>query len=227
MISAKQLTVRSGDFTLSNVSFEVASGQYAALMGRTGSGKTTLLESICGLRSIVSGAIVLGDVDVTNAHPADRNIGYVPQEGALFWTMSVRDNMAFALDVRNWSHSDRDARVNELAQFLEITHLLDRRPAGLSGGERQRVALGRALAFSPSVLCMDEPLSALDDQTRATMYELLRSVREKTNVTVLHVTHSEGEAKALADVVLRLENGAVVASNIERSGLIGTNDDQS
>jgi len=214
MISASNLDIQSGDFSLSGVSFEVAQGQYAALMGRTGSGKTTLLESICGLRRISAGSISLGGHDVTHSHPADRNIGYVPQEGALFGTMSVHDNIAFALDVRKWAGPERNARVKELAEFLGITHLLSRKPSGLSGGERQRVALGRALAFRPAVLCMDEPLSALDDATRASMYKLLRSVREQTNVTVLHVTHSEAEAQALADVVLRLENGAIVATNI-------------
>lgn len=216
MISVSNLCVRSGEFTLSNVSFKVASGQYATLMGKTGSGKTTLLESICGLRPVSSGTVKLGAHDVTHSHPADRNIGYVPQEGALFVTMSVRDNIAFALDVRRWSRTDRDSRVDELAEFLGITHLLSRRPTGLSGGERQRVALGRALAFKPTILCMDEPLSALDDSTRASMYELLRNVCQQTSVTVLHVTHSEAEAEALANVVLRLDGGAVTASDIAR-----------
>ena len=102
-----------------------------------------------------------------------------------------------------------DARVDELAKLLELEHLLDRTPVGLSGGERQRVALGRALSFRPNTLCLDEPLSALDDGTRGQMYQLLTHVRKQTGVTTLHVTHSLHEARHLADIVFRIDNGRV------------------
>ncbi len=214
MISVSNLSATAGEFSISNVSFEIATGKFAAMMGRTGAGKTTILECICGLRSATGGTIRLDDRDVTNAHPAVRNIGYVPQEGALFQTMSVFDNVAFSLEIRNWNRAQIKTRVNELADFLGITPLLPRKPVGLSGGEKQRVALGRALAFKPSVLCMDEPLSALDDATRDDMYELLLNVRQQTNVTVLHITHSEQEATTLADLVLRLEAGTVTVEDL-------------
>lgn len=210
MISVSNLSVSAGAFSVSNVSFEIPTGQFAALMGKTGAGKTTLLECICGLRPATSGTVRLNGQDVTHAHPADRQIGYVPQEGALFQTMSVFDNVGFALEIRKWKRADVKERVHELASFLGIKHLLDRRPLGLSGGEQQRVALGRALAFRPSVLCLDEPLSALDDETREDMYKLLARVREQTNVTTLHITHSEQEAAELADIVIRLDSGAIV-----------------
>lgn len=183
-------------------------------MGRTGSGKTTLLECICGLRSVQSGCIQLSGVNVTDMHPADRNIGYVPQDGALFTTMTVRENVAFALELRGWSRKQQEDRVAELAGFLGIAPLLNRKPKRLSGGEKQRVALGRALAFRPSILCLDEPLSALDDSTRESMYELLRDVRQRTSVTVLHVTHNESEARALADVLLKLDAGEVTSTSL-------------
>ena len=137
----------------------------------------------------------------------------------MFTTMTVFDNLAFALDVRKWKQAQIKQRVNELAEFLGITKLLPRKPIGLSGGEKQRVSLGRALAFRPSILCLDEPLSALDDATRADMYELLINVRKQTKVTALHITHSEQEAATLAELVIRLADGqAIVETSGERSG---------
>jgi ABC-type sugar transport system ATPase subunit len=194
---------------LQDVCLEVPNGGYAALMGKTGSGKTTLLEAIAGLKTVASGLILMDGRDVTRLKPAERNLGYVPQDGALFTGMSVRDHLAFALVVRRLPKLAIAKRVEELAMLLEISHLLDRTPVGLSGGERQRVALGRALSFRPKTLCLDEPLSALDDTTRGQMYQLLAHVRRQTGVTTLHVTHSLHEARHLADIVFRIEDGRV------------------
>jgi ABC-type sugar transport system ATPase subunit len=209
LIRVENLSLRAGQFALDSVSFEIPAGQYAVLMGRTGVGKTTLLESLCGLRQVTGGRIWLADRDVTNLKPSDRGIGFVPQDAALFETMSVREQLGFALAVRKAKRPAIDARVSELAELLGIQNLLDRMPDGLSGGERQRVALGRALAARPSILCMDEPLSALDDATRDEMYPLLESVRDKARVTTLHITHNRAEAIRLAGVVLLLENGTI------------------
>jgi molybdate/tungstate transport system ATP-binding protein len=211
VITVSSLAIQMGSFSLENISFEIPDGGYAALMGRTGAGKTTILEAICGLRSVVSGTIELAGRDVTSLKPAERGIGYVPQDGALFSTMSIRDHLAFSLVVRKWSKSAIDSRVSELVELLGIAHLLDRKPAGLSGGEEQRVSLGRALAFRPAILCLDEPLSALDDQTRAEMYELLAHVRQHTGVTTLHITHNQSEAASLADQLLVLEDGQITS----------------
>jgi molybdate/tungstate transport system ATP-binding protein len=211
VITVSSLAIQMGSFSLENISFEIPDGGYAALMGRTGAGKTTILEAICGLRSVVSGTIELAGRDVTSLKPAERGIGYVPQDGALFSTMSIRDHLAFSLVIRKWSKSAIDSRVAELVELLGIAHLLDRKPAGLSGGEEQRVSLGRALAFRPAILCLDEPLSALDDQTRAEMYELLAHVRQHTGVTTLHITHNQSEAASLADQLLVLEDGQITS----------------
>ena len=207
MISVKNLTIHAGQFRLENVDLEVPTGGYCALMGKTGSGKTTLLEAVCGLKRVEDGTIELSGVDVTHLKPAERNIGYVPQDGALFANMTVFDQIAFALTVRRATRDEINSRVNELAELLEIEHLLQRTIQGLSGGEKQRVALGRALAFKPPTLCLDEPLSALDDETREQMYALIAHVREATGVTTLHVTHSTDEAEHLADVFYRIEDG--------------------
>ena len=211
MITVEQLSIRQGAFRLDDVSFTVPAGQYAVLMGRTGSGKTTVLEAIAGLRRIRSGRVLLGDRDVTREKPGARNIGYVPQDGALFTSMTVRDNLGFALAIRRWPRDKIEARVRELADLLGIAPLLDRRATGLSGGEAQRVALGRALAPHPPVLLLDEPLSALDEDTRGEMYALLKSVRARAGVTALHVTHSPTDAEQLADVVFRLQNGKIAS----------------
>jgi ABC-type sugar transport system ATPase subunit len=210
VIAIDNLTIRQDKFTLSGISFQVPKGNYAVLMGKTGCGKTTLLEAICGLRPIAPPSrILLMDRDVTSLKPAERGIGYVPQDGALFPTMTVREHLAFALRVRHWEQRRIDETVGEIATLLAVQHLLERRPDGLSGGEVQRVALGRALSFHPGVLLLDEPLSALDDATREDMYTLLRAVRRRTGVTALHVTHSVIEARALGDRIFVLQDGRV------------------
>lgn len=209
MISVKGLAVQAGEFRLSNVAFQVPSGQYGILMGRTGSGKTTILESLCGLKRVSAGQILLNGRDVTRLKPALRGIGFVPQDAALFPTMSVEQQLGFALTIRKWKTLEIRQRVDELAELLGIGHLLKRSIVGLSGGERQRIALGRALAPHPKVLCLDEPLSALDEATRGDMYELLKAVQRVTGVTALHITHSRREARNLGDVLLVIEDGVV------------------
>lgn len=210
MIELRNVTIRAGQFALERVSFRIESGEYAVLMGRTGLGKTTILESICGLRSIASGAILIRETDVSDWSPGDREIGYVPQDLALFPTMTVEQHLAFALRLRKASEKIIAERVSELADVLGIRPLLKRRIQALSGGERQRVALGRALSFRPSVLVLDEPLSALDEQTRQEIYSLLRRIKETTRVTTLHVTHNLDDADALADRRFVLDQGKVV-----------------
>jgi ABC-type sugar transport system ATPase subunit len=217
MIELDNITIRSGAFALAGISFTVPTGQYAVLMGRTGSGKTTLLEVVCGLRRPDAGRVRLMGHDVTLARPAERGVGYVPQDGALFPTLSVRDHLAFAPTVQRWPARRIQDRVAELADLLGLAHLLERTPHGLSGGERQRVALGRALAFAPPVLLLDEPLSALDEETRAGMYELLMRIRGQFAFTALHVTHSPAEAERLADCILRLEPDGVQGRPVVRA----------
>lgn len=209
MIAIDNLSLRVGRFHLEGLSLHVPQGQYAVLMGKTGSGKTTLLEALCGLKPVQHGSIRLLGLDVTHLKPADRGIGYVPQDLALFPSLTVREHLGFALLVRRWEGGPIEKRVQELSELLGLGHLLHRRPAGLSGGESQRVALGRALAYQPRILLLDEPLSALDEETREEMYGLLRSVQRTTGVTTLHVTHSRTEATRLADRLLILHNGKI------------------
>ncbi len=216
MIDVDNLCLKQGAFHLNSVSLHIPKGRYAILMGKTGCGKTTILEAVAGLRSFASGRIMLNDRDVTHATPAERNVGYVPQDGALFTTMTVGDNLAFALTIRNQPAAVVKARVEQLASWLQLGHLLNRRAVGLSGGETQRIALGRALANHPPVLLMDEPLSSLDEETRERMIELLKVLPKQAEVTVLHITHSRSEADQLGDLIFRLQEGRIesVASRV-------------
>ncbi|MBI3876094.1 MAG: ABC transporter ATP-binding protein [Verrucomicrobia bacterium] len=209
MIRFDNLSWHAGAFRLENISFTVPAGSYAVLMGQTGCGKTTLLEILCGLRRPASGRVFIGERDVTDLPPGERGLGYVPQDGALFPTMTVDEQIGFALTIRKRPAAETAARVQELSGQLGIAHLLARRPQHLSGGERQRVALGRALAAKPSVLLLDEPLSALDEELRDDLAALLKRVQRELGLTALHITHSRREAAQLADVLFRLAAGRV------------------
>ncbi|MFT5128147.1 MAG: molybdate/tungstate transport system ATP-binding protein [Rhodothermales bacterium] len=209
MIEVRDVTIQAGEFALRDVSLSLAAGEYGVLMGRTGCGKSTLLEAIAGLKKVSSGQIRVADQDVTHLKPSLRGIGYVPQDGSLFMTMSVRDQIGFALTIRKVDAERIRERVDELAGLLGITDLLERRPHKLSGGERQRVVLGRALAFEPDVVLLDEPLSAVDEATKSDMCALLQDVQRFSGATILHVTHSKEEAKILADRHFQLEDGAI------------------
>jgi molybdate/tungstate transport system ATP-binding protein len=209
MIAITNLAVRQGKFALTDISLAVPTGQYAVLMGKSGCGKTTILEAIAGLRHPVAGIVSILDRDVTRLSPAARHIGYVPQDAALFPAMTARHNLGFALEIQGVERREVEKRVAELVEWLEIKHLLDRKPVLLSGGEKQRVALGRALASRPPVLLLDEPLGSLDDETRDNIVELLIRLRNTRTVTVLHNTHNRSEADRLGDIVFRLEGGAI------------------
>lgn len=204
MIELIDVVIRIGDFSLNKISLRVEDGQYAVLMGKTGSGKTTILEAICGLRRVQSGSIMIDGQDVTRWAPADRNIGYVPQDLALFPSLTVKEHLEFGMRLRRMSSEHIAKKSHELANWLEISHLMARKPKGLSGGESQRVALGRAIAFGPALLLLDEPLSALDAATRVSVQGLLREVNKRTGISVLHVTHNQEEADSLADTCIRM-----------------------
>lgn len=205
MIALHDVTITAGAFTLAHISFTIPTGSYAVLMGESGAGKTTVLEAICGLRAVTGGRIELHEVDVTSVPPAQRGIGFVPQEGVLFPHLTVRENLALPLRVRGWAFPRQYARVNMLAESLGITPLLERLPIGLSGGERQRVALGRALSFSPEILILDEPLSALDADSHTRLCTLLQTIHRDSSITVLHVTHNQQEAETLVTQKIILE----------------------
>lgn len=210
MLRIDNISIRQDAFSLNKISFKIRKSEYVILMGKTGCGKTTIMEAICGLRKITAGAILLNDLDISKLKPSERSIGYVPQDGALFLSMDIYSNLSFALRIRKWKKSKIDERVKELADLLGISHLLNRNITGLSGGERQRIALGRGLAFYPDFLCLDEPLSALDEPTRDEMYLLLQKLKSELKITALHVSHSTNDAEILADRIIKIEDSKIV-----------------
>lgn len=209
MIKLQKVSIKQGDFSIEDVSLHVPAGCYAGLMGKSGCGKTSLLEAIAGLRPICSGTVTLNDQDVTHLKPSSRHLGYVPQDRALFPNMRVGRQLAFSLEVQSMPQAEIDQRIRELSSLLSLDHLLNRYPDGLSGGEAQRVALGRALANRPKILCLDEPLSALDEGLHEELCELLQSIHKELNMTILHVTHSRPEAERLAEKIWHFKDHQV------------------
>jgi ABC-type sugar transport system ATPase subunit len=211
MIRFENICWKAGGFALGPVSFTVPTAAYGVLTGRTGCGKTSLAEILCGLREPASGRVWINGREVTPLEPALRGIGYVPQDGALFPTMTVRENLSFAPRLKRLPFAETASQVEQLASLLGIAHLLERGPSHLSGGERQRVALGRALAAKPAALVLDEPLSALDEQTHGELLHLLKDIQAALGLTALHITHNRLEASVLADALFHLEDGQVAA----------------
>ncbi|MEZ8220077.1 molybdate/tungstate transport system ATP-binding protein [Candidatus Fervidibacteria bacterium JGI MDM2 JNZ-1-D12] len=199
MLELRNLSIRLGEFDLRDISFEVQEGEYFVLLGPTGTGKTVLIECIAGLHRPRTGRIILNGRDVTNLPPEGRGIAYVPQDYALFPNLTAFENIAFGLRVRKLPNEKVRAKVLELAEWLGITYLLDRLPLTLSGGEKQRVALARALAVEPQILLLDEPLAAVDEQTRDRLCRELKTIQRQTGATFLHVSHNFEETLAVAD----------------------------
>ncbi|PZQ50734.1 MAG: hypothetical protein DI556_06350 [Rhodovulum sulfidophilum] len=202
----------AGYHALKGVSFTVQDGEFVVLVGPSGCGKSTLLRSIAGLEDVSSGTIRIGGRDVTGLEPRDRDIAMVFQSYALYPHMTVRDNMAFSLDLRRTPKAEIDARVTEAARILGIEPLLDRKPRALSGGQRQRVAMGRAIVRHPQVFLFDEPLSNLDAQLRVQMRAEIRALHDRLGATSVYVTHDQVEAMTMADRIVVLDAGGIVQS---------------
>lgn len=211
MIEVRGAHKELGQFSLRGVDLVAETGEYFVVLGPTGAGKTVLLECIAGLHRLDSGAILLHGRDVTNLPPELRNVGYVPQDYVLFPHISLRANIEFSLTLRRGlSKAEIDERVHSLTSMLRIEHLLDRRPRTLSGGEQQRGALARALAPRPTLLLLDEPLSALDEGTRAELAGELGRISTELKTTVIHVCHNFDEALELGDRIAVIRDGQVV-----------------
>jgi ABC-type sugar transport system ATPase subunit len=209
MIRTDQLSFSIGDFELRSLSLEVGEGQYFALLGPPGSGKSVFLECLCGLKRIKSGHIYIDGREVTGLEPRRRDIGYVPQDYALFPHLSVKQNIEFGLRACGSGRESLFSKVEQIVEMLEIGHLLKRRIGGLSGGEKQCAALARALVLQPKVLLLDEPVCALDEATRQKICVLLRRVQRRLGLTTIHVSHNLEEAFSVADKAAILRGGTL------------------
>ena len=195
------LCLRAGKFELRDFSLDIEGNKYFVLMGRNGTGKSLLLKAVCGLIDIDSGSITLNGRDITYLEPRFRNIGYVPQNTALFPHLDVRANILFALKTAGVKKDHSEDRIEPLVESLALAPLLDRSVINLSGGECQRVALARALIRQPQLLVLDEPVSALDEEARLETCRMLKRVQQKIGITTIHVCHNRSEAEMLSDEI--------------------------
>lgn len=209
-ITVENVSKNFGSFkALEQVSVEIKTGSLVALLGPSGSGKSTLLRVIAGLEKPDTGRIYLTGRDATNASVQDRQVGFVFQHYALFKHLTVRQNIAFGLEISKWQKPRIRNRVEELLGLVQLVGLGDRYPSQLSGGQRQRVALARALAMEPEVLLLDEPFGALDAKVRKELRSWLRHLHDEVHVTTVFVTHDQEEAMEVSDELVVMQHGRV------------------
>ncbi len=192
-----------------NIDLDIEDKEFIVLVGPSGCGKSTTLRMIAGLEGISEGEMYIGDTLVNNIPPKERDIAMVFQSYALYPHMTVRDNVAFAMRMAGVNKTDRYKRVDEVASILQLTDLLDKKPAALSGGQRQRVALGRAMVRNPKVFLLDEPLSNLDAKLRVTMRSEIVSLHRKLQTTFVYVTHDQTEAMTMGTRIAVISVGNV------------------
>lgn len=210
MISARNLTKSFGvQKIVDDVSFDAADGEVLALLGPSGGGKSTVLRMVAGLETPDRGSVVIRGSDATHVRVQERGLGFVFQHYALFKHMTVRDNVAFGLEVRKVARAEIDARVDELLELVQLKGLGHRYPGQLSGGQRQRVALARALAPKPSILLLDEPFGALDAKVRQGLRNWLRRLHDELHMTSILVTHDQEEALEVADRVVVMNQAQI------------------
>jgi molybdopterin-binding protein len=210
MLRIENISKDLGEFRLKEVSLDVKNGEYLVIIGPTGAGKTILLETVAGIYPPDGGEVLLLGNDITHQPPKDRNITMVYQDYMLFPHLTVGENIAFGLKNRKVPKDEKETRVHEVAELFGIDHLLHRYPDTLSGGEQQRAAISRAIILKPAVLLLDEPLSALDGQTREKLRKELKRLHTIFGTTIIHITHNFEEVFSLADRVAVMNEGKIV-----------------
>jgi molybdopterin-binding protein len=210
MIHVENLSNNWGDFTLKDISLNIKENEYFVILGPTGAGKTLLLEIIAGLYFPKKGKVIINGEDMTFTSPENRGLGFVYQDFALFPHLNVKKNIEYGLKLRKIPEDEREKKISELVKMLKINHLLHRNTETLSGGEKQKVALARALAINPKIILMDEPFSALDENTKSKLILDMKELHKTEGITFVHVTHSQEEAILLADRIGIMMKGTIV-----------------
>ena len=205
--NAQRLYPGSTRPAVDDLNLEIKDGEFMVLVGPSGCGKSTSLRMLAGLEEVTEGKILIGERDITNVPPKDRDIAMVFQNYALYPHMSVAENMAFSLKMAKVGKEERMARVREAAKLLDLEEYLDRKPKALSGGQRQRVAMGRAIVRQPQVFCMDEPLSNLDAKLRVSTRTQIAALQQRLGITTVYVTHDQVEAMTMGDRVAVMKDG--------------------
>ena len=203
------ITYPNGFTAVHQTSLTIKAGEFFSILGPSGCGKTTILRAVSGFIEPTGGRILIGGGDQSGVGPNERSTALIFQNLALFPLMSVADNVAFGLEARGASRRERRKRAEELLDLVALSDQVDKKPSELSGGQRQRVAIARALAVEPSVLLLDEPLSALDLKLRQHMRAELRSIQERTGVTFIYITHDQGEALTMSDRIAVMNKGRI------------------
>lgn len=209
-ISLDSVTKQFGDVkAVESADVELADGEFISIVGPSGCGKTTTLRMVAGLEEVSNGSVYFGDNDVTRAPPEERNVGMVFQNLALYPHMTVRENMAFGLRVLGVPEDERENRIRNAAEMLDIPELLDREPGELSGGQQQRVAIGRTIVLDPDVFLLDEPLASLDAKLRVEIREELQELHREIGVTTVYVTHDQEQAMTMSDRIIVMNDGEI------------------
>jgi len=210
MIRIENIYKNLGEFFLKDVTLDIGTGDYLMILGPTGAGKTILLEAIAGIYHPDSGKILMDGKDITNIPPRKRNISMVYQDYMLFPHLTVEKNIAFGLRLKKIPKEKTKEKIEEIARMLNIRHLFHRFPGTLSGGEKQRIAIARAMVTEPNALLLDEPLSALDTQTRESLRYELKKIHSVTKSTIVHVTHNFEEVFSLGNSVAVMNEGKII-----------------
>lgn len=200
---------RQNNIIIENFNLTIEDSNLCVIVGPSGSGKSTILEATAGLLAVQSGTIQFDDIDITQAKPQDRKIGYAFQDFALYPNMTVSQNIEFGLKVNKVDKLTRKQKIAEVLQIVDLTDYANRKPSELSGGQKQRVAIARALVLDPEILLMDEPLSSLDASLRATLRSQIVEIQKRLGKTIIFVTHDQSEALAMADQIVVLRDGQI------------------